>query len=77
MYLNNLMTDDELIRAAQYAESHHLRLLAERLNNRRDDIKQAHGTARSARQHAEEGEIADAASRIADTEDMLKTALDK
>lgn len=39
MYLNDLMTDDELINAAQYAESRHLRLLAERLDARRDDIK--------------------------------------
>jgi hypothetical protein len=39
MYLNDLMTDDELINAAQYAESHHLRLLADRLDARRDDVK--------------------------------------
>lgn len=34
MYLNHLMTDRELIDAVQYAENPHLRLLAERLDDK-------------------------------------------
>lgn len=34
MYLNHLMTDRELIDAAQYAENPHLKLLAERLEDK-------------------------------------------
>lgn len=34
MYINHLMTDRELIDAAQYAENPHLRLMAERLEER-------------------------------------------
>jgi hypothetical protein len=34
MYLNHLMTDRELIDTAQYAKNPHLRLLAERLNDK-------------------------------------------
>lgn len=34
MYINHLMTDRELIDAAQYAENPHLRLLAERLEDK-------------------------------------------
>ena len=34
MYLNPLMTDRELIDAAQYAENPHLRLLADRLDDK-------------------------------------------
>lgn len=34
MYLNHLMTDRELIDTAQYAENPHLRLLAERLDDK-------------------------------------------
>lgn len=41
MYLNPLMTDLELINAAQYAENPHLRLLAKRLDNKLWIIQQA------------------------------------
>jgi hypothetical protein len=34
MYLNHLCTDRELIETAQYAENPHLRLLAERLDDK-------------------------------------------
>ena len=34
MYLNHLCTDRELIEAAQYAENPHLRLLADRLDDK-------------------------------------------
>ena len=49
MYLNHLMTDRELIDTAQYAENPHLRLLAERLDDKlrliqdaRNKIGEAH-----------------------------------
>ena len=77
MYLNNLMTDDELIRAAHYAESRHLRLLAERLKARRDDMKTAHKAAASARRYAEEGEVAASADQCHLAESVLQAALDK
>ena len=41
MYLNPLMTDLELINAAQYAENPHLRLLAERLDDKLAIIREA------------------------------------
>ena len=41
MYLNPLMTDLELINAAQYAENPHLRLLAERLDDKLAIIRDA------------------------------------
>ena len=41
MYLNPLMTDLELINAAQYAENPHLRLLAERLDDKLVIIQEA------------------------------------
>lgn len=34
MYLNHLCTDRELIEAAQYSENPHLKLLAERLDDK-------------------------------------------
>ncbi len=49
MYLNHLMTDRELIDTAQYAENPHLKLLAERLEDKlrliqdaRNKIGEAH-----------------------------------
>ena len=39
MYLNHLMTDSELIDAAQYAENPHLKLLARRLDDKLQIIK--------------------------------------
>ena len=41
MYLNHLCTDRELIEAAQYAENPHIRLLAERLDDKLAIIQQA------------------------------------
>jgi hypothetical protein len=41
MYLNHLMTDRELIDTAQYAENPHLRLLAERLDDKLVIIRDA------------------------------------
>lgn len=41
MYLNHLCTDRELIDAAQYAENPHLRLLAERLDDKLQIIEKA------------------------------------
>jgi hypothetical protein len=41
MYLNHLMTDRELIDAAQYAENPHLKLLAERLDDKLNVIQKA------------------------------------
>ena len=41
MYINRLMTDRELINAAQYAENPHLRLLAERLDDKLVIIQEA------------------------------------
>ena len=41
MYINRLMTDRELINAAQYAENPHLRLLAERLDDKLVIIQKA------------------------------------
>lgn len=41
MYLNHLMTDRELIDAAQYAENPHLKLLAERLDDKTVIIREA------------------------------------
>jgi hypothetical protein len=41
MYLNPLMTDRELINAAQYAENPHLRLLADRLDDKLVIIREA------------------------------------
>lgn len=41
MYLNHLMTDRELIDAAQYADNPHLRLLAERLDDKLVIIRDA------------------------------------
>lgn len=41
MYLNHLMTDSELIDAAQYAENPHLKLLAERLDDKVTVIRKA------------------------------------
>jgi hypothetical protein len=42
MYINYLMTDRELIDTAQYAENPHLRLLAERLDDKLVIIRDAH-----------------------------------
>ena len=41
MYLNHLCTDRELIEAAQYAENPHLKLLAERLDDKLVIIQKA------------------------------------
>lgn len=41
MYLSHLCTDRELIEAAQYAENPHLRLLAERLDDKLTLIRKA------------------------------------
>ena len=41
MYLNHLMTDRELIETAQYAENPHLRMLAERLDDKLVIIRDA------------------------------------
>lgn len=41
MYLNHLCTDRELIEAAQYAENPHLKLLAERLEDKLTVIQKA------------------------------------
>ena len=41
MYLNHLCTDRELIEASQYAENPHLRLLAERLDDKLVIIRDA------------------------------------
>ena len=41
MYLNHLMTDRELIDTAQYAENPHLKLLAERLEDKTVIIRNA------------------------------------
>ena len=41
MYINHLMTDRELIDTAQYAENPHLRLLAERLDDKLVIIRDA------------------------------------
>ena len=41
MYLNHLCTDRELIETAQYADNPHLRLLAERLDDKLVIIRDA------------------------------------
>ena len=41
MYLNHLCTDRELIEASQYAENPHLRMLAERLDDKLVIIRDA------------------------------------
>ena len=41
MYLNHLCTDRELIEASQYADNPHLRLLAERLDDKLVIIRDA------------------------------------
>jgi hypothetical protein len=41
MYINHLCTDRELIETAQYAENPHLRLLAERLDDKMVIIRDA------------------------------------
>lgn len=41
MYLNHLCTDRELVEAAQYAENPHIKLLAERLDDKLAIIQKA------------------------------------
>jgi len=41
MYINHLCTDRELVEAAQYAENPHLRLLADRLDDKLTVIQKA------------------------------------
>ena len=64
MYLNYLMTDRELIDTAQYAENPHLRLLAERLDDKMVIIRDARTMIQNQRKkdnvvHMKPNEIAD------------------
>ena len=68
MYLNHLCTDRELIDTAQYAENPHLRLLAERLDDKLRIIQQA----RSKIGEAHKIELSDDASDlICELQDIL------
>lgn len=77
MYLNDLMTDDELIRAAHFAESKHLRLLAERLDNRRDDIKRVLDAVSKAKGLAEQEKHSESMDSLIDAETELRETLFK
>ena len=69
MYLNHLMTDRELIETAQYAETPHLRLLAERLDDKLVIIRDA----RDALGKAYKIELSDgAADLITEVQDILE-----
>jgi hypothetical protein len=71
------MTDNELINAAQYAESRHLRLLAERLDNRRDDIKRVLDAVSTAKDLAEQEKHSESMDSLIDAENELRETLDK
>ena len=69
MYLNHLCTDRELIEASQYAENPHLRLLAERLDDKLVIIRDA----RDALGKAYKIELSDgAADLITEVQDILE-----
>lgn len=69
MYLNHLMTDRELIEATQYVENPHLRLLAERLDDKLVIIRDA----RDALGNAYKIEMSDdAADLITKAQDILE-----
>lgn len=64
MYINHLMNDRELIDAAQYAENPHLRLLADRLDDKLAIIRDARTMIQNQRKkdnvvHMKPNEIAD------------------
>jgi len=70
MYLNHLCTDRELIEASQYAENPHLRLLAERLDNKLRIIQQA----RNRLGEAYKIDLSDDAEKIvSDIQDILES----
>ena len=69
MYINHLMTDRELIETAQYAENPHLRLLAERLDDKLIIIRDA----RDALAKGHKIELSeDAADLITKAQDILE-----
>ena len=72
MYLNPLMTDRELINAAQYAENPHLRLLADRLDDKLAIIRDARTMIQNQRKkdnvvHMKPNEIADFFDNLEET----------
>lgn len=70
MYLNHLCTDRELIEATQYAENPHLRLLAERLDNKLTVIQKAQKMLRNSCFH----DVPDGLDTVlADTMDILES----
>lgn len=48
MFLHHTMTDSEILRTTEGCDSHHLRLLADRLRERLDDLKTIGTSARAA-----------------------------
>ena len=69
MYINHLCTDRELIEAAQYAENPHLKLLAERLDDKLVIIRDA----RDALGKAYKIDLSDdAADLITEAQDILE-----
>lgn len=74
MYLNHLMTDSELIDAAQYAENPHLKLLAERLDDKVTVIRKAKD--RITTQEKKDNVVHMKPDEIADFVDELKDILE-
>lgn len=74
MYLNHLMTDRELIDAAQYAENPHLKLLAERLDDKVTVIRKAKD--RITTQEKKDNVVHMKPDEIADFVDELKDILE-
>lgn len=74
MYLNHLMTDRELIEAAQYAENPHLKLLAERLDDKVTVIRKAKD--RITTQEKKDNVVHMKPDEIADFVDELKDILE-
>lgn len=74
MYLNHLMTDRELIDAAQYAENPHLKLLAKRLDDKVTVIRKAKD--RITTQEKKDNVVHMRPDEIADFVDELKDILE-
>ena len=74
MYLNHLCTDRELIEAAQYAENPHLKLLAERLDDKLVIIQKAKD--RITAQEKKDNVVHMKPNEIADFVDQLKDILE-
>lgn len=67
MFLHHTMTDAEILRTCEGCESPHLRLVADRLRTRVNDLHAIHKTAGAARLSFDIDDIQDALREIQDT----------